>query len=217
MKVEVPGAELGNGKSKPHLFSGDCLTSYPPPKLDPGEMFTRRYLLSGDFRIVQPCRYDVVLEKGIRYGTQSPGMSPPFPMPNEETAKLRVTLIVLPADPARLLAIERELAQQVTAPVDTRQVHELEGIETRDSIAEGLAAYPTAGMEPIFDDWMVSENSHGLAGLLKLNTPTARRFIAGAADPSPQVVLRWHQHVYTDETPERLCVYQYLAITSECL
>jgi hypothetical protein len=119
LKVEVSGAEPGDGKPKPCVYAGDCLTSYPPPELAPGETFTRRYVLSGDFRIVQPGRYDVVLEKSINYGPspRQHDLSAPLPIPDQETAKLHVTLVVLPPAPQKLLVIERDLAKRVTGPM----------------------------------------------------------------------------------------------------
>src|SRR5271170_2579385 len=116
--VKVPDAEPS--VAQPRLcsggYAGSCASGLPP-QLDPGETFTRRYVLSGDFRIVRPGRYNVVLEQPIRYGLG------PLPstartlveLSSEQTAKLTVTLVVLPAAPARLLALEQDLAQQATA------------------------------------------------------------------------------------------------------
>jgi HEAT repeats len=217
LKIEIPEAEQWDSAPLPCYggIAGSC-PSGGPPALEPGKTLTRRYVLTGNFRIAKPGGYTVRLEKLIRYEQGPPQLG--GQMTQEQTASAEMTLTALPADPVKLLSIEQDLAPQATARVttppfpvpangqpydvealrryeDERREIELEQLETRDSIVEGLAAYPAAGMEQTFEDWMVSGNTYGLAALLKLNTPDARRLIAKAADPSQELIARWRQHI----------------------
>jgi len=223
LKVQIPNAEAivkpatrcGAG------VAGSCPTGALPSLAD-GETMTRRYVLAGDFRIVRPGSYDVLMEKTIRYAPVSAGTSELNLAPsstNQQTAKQKDTLLVGPADPAKLLALEETIAQAamerpVEAPSLTnsidgklldraslreqshlRQQASSETTLFRYSTAEGLAAYPVAGMERIFRSWMGSGtfDTYGLWGLKRLNTPTARDQLAEMAASQEQLQNSWVQ------------------------
>jgi HEAT repeat protein len=218
LSVEIPEAESGSGELKRcgGLNGGSCLSA-APSLLDSRNSFTQRYVLAGDFRITHPGAYHALLEKKVSYAVAVPGDSFQF-MGNapEQTAKETVVLEVRPADPAKLLAIEQALVTEATAPyaepplpaaalqapsdsearrkaLDARQY---ETMAKQTAIAEGLANFPVAGMEPVFDDWLVSGKNFGLLGLRTLNTPESRHLVAQAADASEGLYRLWRQHVY---------------------
>jgi HEAT repeats len=209
IKVQVPAAEHGSGeRTSCKLYSGllgSCPFT-PPPLVAPGQTIVRRYVLSGDFRITHPGSYSVLLEKEINYSPAPPADVPWYtPEPGEkQTANSQVTLDVLPGDPEKLLVREKELARKASEPVpeaalpavpqgqpldeEAGRVREIQGnaymdaILMRDVIPEGLAAYPIAGMEPVFSKWAEKTNSYyGLAGLKRLNTAAAREALAAIA------------------------------------
>jgi hypothetical protein len=221
LKVQVPAAERGGGERVSCRlyggYAGSCPFT-PPPLVAPGQTITRRYVLSGDFRITHPGSYGVLLEKTISYAP-----APPIDVPRythepgeEQTASAQVTLDFLPADPEKLLLIEEELARKAVEPVpeaapptlppgkpldeEASRVREIRGnaymdaILMRDAIPEGLAAYPVAGMEPVFRKWAEKPNSYyGLAGLKRLNTQAAREALASIAASTEHSGDDWFQ------------------------
>jgi hypothetical protein len=199
---------------------------------------TWRYVLAGDFRITHPGDYHVLLQKEVRYAVAAPGESPPPTLrnPSEQVAKKDILLKVRPADPGVLLNIEHSIAAEVmkpwvpsslptaagTSPIDLKALQKaqddqraerIRADEANTVLAEGLAEYPAARMEPVFYDWMISDQGYGygLQALFRLNTPEARRLVAEAADPSRELYLRWRQHVHiADSLPVEKTVQQLL-------
>lgn len=184
----------------------------------PRQTIVRRYVLSGDFRITHPGSYSVLLEKEIGYAPAPPADVPSYTSEpgEEETANAQVTLDVQLADPEKLLAIEEELARKAAEavpeaappavpqgkPLDEEALRArairgnayMDAILMRDVIPEGLAAYPVAGMEPVFSKWAEKPNSYyGLAGLKRLNTPAAREALASIAASTERPGDSWFQ------------------------
>jgi hypothetical protein len=212
--VEVPQAERRVDKERRCGVreGGDCLIPVPT-NLAPGETFTKRYVFDGDFRITHVGRYTVRLTKPLRYGTLASTPAPTAPgFPDaspSETAIVQNTLTVLPANPEKLLQLERGLAAQAMATVAPRQfppgadIETLRRIDTeyrnrlttalvaRNAIVDGLAANPASGMEPIFASWLLSrkfadyEAYQAATALYNLNTPVARADLAQAVTASP--------------------------------
>jgi hypothetical protein len=194
--------------------------------LEAGDSLSRRYVLVGDFRIAHPGSYRVLLEKKVTYAIASSGEKPASLMRNAiaQSAKVELLLHVEPADPAKLLSLEEALAVEATKPLTPQPLptaarmaprnsdalrkaqealdeRQSEASDARNALAEGLAEYPTAGMEPGFNEWMIAGTvNYGLTALFNLNTPEARRMIADAADPSQELYLRWRQHVHLADT-----------------
>jgi len=227
LQVEIPEAEPGSGEHKRcGLIGGSCLSA-GPYLLDSGNSLTWRYVVDGDFRITHPGTYRVLLQKKINYAVAVPGESYQF-MGNapEQTAKETVLLEVRPADPAKLLTIEQALVAEVTAPyaepplpaaalpatpdsearrkaLEARQYETMVKLAARAAIAEGLANFPVAGMEPVFNDWLINDGGfgYGLLALQKLNTPESRRLVAQAADPPEDLFRQWRRHSYFADRP----------------
>jgi HEAT repeat protein len=67
---------------------------------------------------------------------------------------------------------------------DERRKRERAEFEDRDSITEGLVAYPAAGMEPIFRAWLERGylDGHAITVLYHLNTAAARQVLAQLAE-----------------------------------
>lgn len=220
LKVRVPAAEPGSGEHVSCRIYGGSLGScmYNLPRLvAPGQTITRRYVLSGDFRITHPGSYSVLLEKTVNYAPALPeGASENTPEPQEEqTASVQVTLDVQPANPEKLLAIEEELARKAAEPVpeatppalpqekpldkeayrarEIRDNTQWDAILMRAVIFKGLAAYPAVGMEPVFRKWVEKGGFgfDGLAGLKRLNTPAAREALAAIAASAERQGQSW--------------------------
>ncbi len=206
--IEVPGAAQG---SLEHKFcgqmGGDCAVPFPSV-VQPGETITRRYVLTGDFRITRAGAYRVLLQKEVRYARVA-SATPPMELPKPKKAQIvssQSALNVLPPDPVKLLAIEHKFAQQATTiesiskppanpngqrididrlrrELEIQRKTEYEWYLARLSIAEGLAAYPAAGMEPVFRGWLerAEVSYYALDALHHLNTPAAREVLAKVA------------------------------------
>jgi hypothetical protein len=223
--VEIPEAEPGSGEHKRcGLIGGSCLSS-APSLLDHGNTLTWRYVLAGDFRITHSGAYHVTLHKRVDYAREFPRTDPSEFSRNasEQTAKETALLEVRPADPAKLLAIEQALAAEVTAPYaepplpaaalpampnsEARRAAldawQFETMVKRTAVAEGLANFPAAGMEPVFNHWLINDggSGNGLLALQKLNTPESRRLVAQVADPSEDLYSLWRQHVHFADRP----------------
>jgi hypothetical protein len=221
LHVEIPAAEPGDEQAAlcNQGRGGDCYST--SADIAPGETYTLQYVLDGDFRITHAGTYSVMLEKPTRYAPVPPSAPPSqsTPLNDRQTARAQITLEVLPANADKLLGIERSLVQEATAPivdppfpqppknqpydVDAlrrftyeQRKSDVQQVEERGSIAEGLAEFPAAGMESVFDQWMITGFGYGLQALMKLNTPEARKLVAEAADPSDDLYLRWSQHVH---------------------
>jgi hypothetical protein len=213
LNVQIPAAQSGNGERDRRWNEhpgGDCFETQADMK--PGETLTKRYVLSGDFRITHPGRYSVLLEKAIHYA-QAPN-TPPAGIAEKytrldqlQTVKSQISLDVLPANPEKLLAIEQTLADKVSNPIpitevasikngqpisldefrradDDRRKRERAESEDRNSITEALVTYPAAGMEPIFLAWLDRGDleGHAITALYHLNTKEARRVLAQLAE-----------------------------------
>lgn len=227
LKAEIPNAGPGiaqNERTCYQGFAGSCVSS-GPSLLEAGDSLNRRYVLEGDFRITHPGNYRVLLEKTVSYAIAPPDEKPPSLMRNpvDQSAKDQLLLRVEPADAVKLLNLEQTLAAEATKPMpqvlptavrmapsnpdalrkaqEALNEKQLEALEARQSLAEGLAEYPAVGMEPVFNEWMISGTvNYGLKALSNLNTPEARRMVAQAADPSQDLYLRWRQHFHVADT-----------------
>ncbi len=226
LQVEIPEAEPGSGERKRcgrSIDGGSCLSS-GPYLLDSGKTLTTRYVLAGDFRITHPGIYHVLLQKRVDYAREFQRTEPSEFSRNasDQSAKETALLEVRPADPAKLLAIEQALVKEVTSnsaepppPVAALQASpdrearqkalnawQYETLGKKAALAEGLANFPVAGMEPIFEGWLINDGGfgYGLLALQKLNTPESRRLIAQAADPPEDLYLLWRKHVYFADT-----------------
>ena len=225
LNIQVPDAETGSGERDRRCNEqpgGDCFETWAD--LKPGETLSDRYVLSGDFRITHPRRYSVLLQKAIHY---APAPDAPaagtaekiFHLNQLQSARSETTLNVLPANPDKLLAIERTLAAQAEKPVvvppvvairdgqpisteeyrradDDRRKRDRENSEAHHAIGEGLAAYPAAGMEPIFRTWLERGDldSDAMLGLYHLNTKDAREVLAQLAASSGKPYDSVHQN-----------------------
>jgi HEAT repeats len=208
LEVEIPAAQPGSGEALAcEGTGGDCYGTWADIK--PGEALTERYVLSGDFRITHPGSYKVLLKKVIRYEplpSANPA-KPVGPLKQEQIADAQVTLNVIPADPNKLLGIEQALAQEASGPInlppfptstngqpvameairraeDDRRTIQARTVQVHNSIAEGLAAYPAAGMEPVFRVWLERGTFDAANALRRLNTPAAREVLAQDAESS---------------------------------
>lgn len=230
LQVEIPTAAPGVPQNERRCyqgFGGSCLSS-GPSLLEPGDSLNRRYVLAGDFRIMHAGNYRVLLEKKVTYAIALPNENPSSLMRNavSQSVNDEFLLQVEPADPKMLLSLEQALAVEAAKPLvqkslpatvrmppsdpdafrkaqEARNEKQFEALEARDALAEGLADYPAAGMEPVFDEWMISGTvNYGLEALSDLNTSEARRMVAQAADASQDLYLRWRQHVHVAD-PEQ--------------
>jgi hypothetical protein len=204
ISIEIPGATQGNGEPN-HCggISVDCmfggLAALPSEATG-----RRRYMLAGDFRITKPGHYDVVVTKGVHWGRWTRyknTLENEFDEKAEEQTETQtLSLDVLEPDPLKLLALERALVAQAAEPYrkppttappnDDPQVHAKAMDEWfaadftytlwQDAVRDGLAAHPAAGMEPIFEAWVVPSGEwiRGLEALYHLNTPEARAALA---------------------------------------
>lgn len=200
---------------------GNCLMQ-EPQELAAGASLSKRYVFDGDFRITHDGRYIVRLTKKVRYGPQGASPAPIAPMlPDEspsQTTVVDTTLDVLPANPPKLLEIERNLAARATATLPPEEFPPQADIETvrrvvnkyhaaaqsanevQTSIMDGIAAYPAAGMEPFFAARL--ETTHGsyrsyqaAMALYNLNTPQAREDLAKSTD-GPATSSTWFEVQY---------------------
>ncbi len=220
LNIQIPAADPGIAERDRRCNEqpgGSCMGTWAD--LAPDETFTRRYVLSGDFRITHPDKYRVLLEKPIPY-TRTPDAPAEGPAEKfTQTARSELTLNVLPANPEKLLAIERTLAEQAEKPVvippvvairdgrpisteeyrradDDRRKRDRETSEAHHAISEGLAAYPAAGMEPIFRAWLDRGDleSSAMLGLYHLNTKDAREVLAQLASSTGKPDDSVHQN-----------------------
>jgi len=242
LNVAIPEAEPGTGE---HRLcggeGGDCWAA-GPAIVDSGKTLGTRYVLAGDFRITHSGEYHVLLKKQVTYATALAGDERTMLPRNAsvETVEQSTVLEVRPANPERLLGIEQSLAMKVSEPYRNVPVppivnlspsdmeafrnaeHALHALDYANNLAkasgaEGLSDYPTAGMEPVFDDWLVSDRSfesYGLWGLYRLNTAQSRRLLAQAADGSKNVYRHWRQHLVGSEaiTQRQFGIWRGMAI-----
>ena len=177
----ISDAQQTNGEHTSCDGSVECLGKTPTP-LRPGESLSYRFVLSGKFRITHPGRYGTVLKDAVRYwdgDVREPSRG------REQPVRLNVTLTVLPTGPQQLLTVERSLAA-IVAPSGAKPRTNAQWAKTEETkfqIAEGLAAYPAVGMEPVFGDWLHDESLYDIAleALYHLNTPLARLMLSGVA------------------------------------
>jgi hypothetical protein len=219
LKVWLPDAESAVNPAARCSggFVGSCLSGALPALADGGTM-TRSYVLEGDFHIVRPGSYEVLLEKTIRYAPVSSNRSDlplTASLEKQQTARSTVVLQVDAADSAKLLALEQAYARTAMEkpaepefpasspdgkPMDITAVRlasdrlysdQMEASLLHYAIVEGLSVYPVAGMEPVFRNWVESDqyNAYGLMALKRLNTPAAREALADIA--SSQTSFRW--------------------------
>jgi hypothetical protein len=215
ISIEVPAATPGNGQPKPCGIAGSCARGFDPP-LDPGESQTRRYVLTGDFRITHPGRYQVIVHKPFSYAPAPEKETIGLPKDHStQTFDFKGSLDLLPPDTARLLAIEQALSAEALTPSPNPPLQVPAGLDhdaymqavrawsdanrkrnqglSRDhyEIFQGLAAYPAAGMEPVFVDWQTPPHSvgYGIEALKNLNTPAARKALAQLAQPVPDRII----------------------------
>lgn len=206
LTIQVPAAEHGGID---HAFcggvpGGSCGVEIPP-LLPAGATLKRRYVLSGNFRITHSGSYPVILEKNFPYGPSTSGYTagPPQDIPRLKKARLeRVTrtLNVLPANSEKLLRVEQQLAEEITLPLASPPLPSNVNIEVirrasenirkaqqeawraKYAVASGVAAYPAAGMEPIFRSWLQQNNSRwadwAIIALSHLNTFSSREILA---------------------------------------
>ena len=208
--IDVPDAQPRIDKGRRCGVGGgaESCISRGPQVLAPGATLSKRYVFEGAFRITQPGRYIVRLTKLLRYGPPStPPALLPEPVP-EQTALIRTTLTVEPPNPEKLLAIEQSLAARAAATMPPEQLPPHPDIETlrravneyhavaqaateeRNSIMDGITAYPAAGMEPFFASRLDTARGdyrsyQAATALFNLNTPLARAYLASAITTVP--------------------------------
>ena len=204
LRIEIPTAPrlYAQPEQCAHRMQ-NCLTEVVD--VAPGQTITRRFVLRGDFRVTGPGNYGVVLHEALRYGVAGePNLD------RTQNAALNAMLAVLPANPQQLLTIEKSLAQQATDVSAAR-----DATMHRYALAQGLATYPAAGMEPIFTTWLDRQDfyEYGLSALYHLNTAQARAILAQrAAEPSaklPQTenqIARWLAVDYLSKMRDRAYV-----------
>jgi hypothetical protein len=229
LKVAIPAADPGPPQNEHRCYwgsAGSCAYGLAL-LLEPGDTLKRRDVLEGDFRITHPGHYQVLLEKPVSYSVEIPGEKPSGQMKNTVRKKERseAFLDVEPVNPTKLLSLEQGLAAQYARlpKVDTRTPGKNEpstdpaalqrdrellferNIEISDAnvaLAAGLAEYPAAGMEPVFDDWLMSggvPEYYGFHALSKLNTAEARALLAKAANASADLYASWDKNVHWDD------------------
>jgi len=202
LTVQIPVAEPAI--KEPRLCEGGIgisCSSGALPSLQPGEMLTRRYVLDGDFRIVHPGGYEVMIEKTMRYApvaANSSDLTLTDALARHQVATLNVELEVQVADPEKLLALEQAAAQTAMArPAVTPRSGflELEALLLRDVTAQGLSEYPAAGMEDVFRGWVEGHefNTYGVSALKQLNTPASREALAEIAESKEHPDDTWFQ------------------------
>ena len=219
LEVEVPRAERRADRQKRCGVGpdgGGCVTA-GPQNLVPGGTLGKRYVFDGDFRITHGGDYRVRLSKLVRYG---PAVTLLAPLSNaaSQTSVVETTLHVEPADPEKLLTLERRLAALIPATASPMQFPPHADIETvrrivsehrdlanaalegRIAVVDGLAAYPAAGMEPFFasrlDDNRVDYDAYqATTALYNLNTNVARAalvdVIVGSPNPNAPLAVRY--------------------------
>jgi len=212
LTVKVPEAKQGNGEPKNcGSMACDCSSS-GPTTLAPGASDSHRYVLSGNFRLTRPGVYTVHISKDFPYAAASGKFDVLLPKDRQtQTASQELTLTLTPEDPAKLLQLEQSLAAEAAKPYqrlamnitnngdhdaymaavrawsDADRPASRHFNEERYAIYQGLAAYPAAGMEPIFSDWQTPPHNvgYGISALARLNTPEARAALAHLAEPVP--------------------------------
>jgi hypothetical protein len=212
LEIEVPDAIAGNGEHTQcgNVIPGGSCEDGGVFKLDPAQVFAKRYVLTGDFRIVHPGIYKVILEKILRYTTIQPEWRNEVPGEIEarlgETARVVAMLRVLPANPDKVLSIEQSMAREaatwetppplpasanidvIRAAAELQREVEWARITRNESIASGLEQYPVAGMEPTFRDWLYQQGlleGAALSALHQVNTIKARKVLADYVKLSP--------------------------------
>lgn len=226
LTMAIPGAEPGRRQMEHRCYwgsAGSC--SWPGPSLlAPGDSLQKRHVLAGDFRITHPGHYTIQLKSDIGYATAPNGEKRPELMRDalSQTTTGEISLDVRDADPVQLLRLEQGMAAEyakeipqklepVTSPAslkndsatqrsrDLQDAHRLEAFDAKSMLAAGLAEYPVAGMEPVFDDWLTDSNVagyYGLRALYLLNTAEARAMLARVAEGSSDLYERWGKNVH---------------------
>jgi hypothetical protein len=187
--VEIPDATPDPGKPSPcGMVSIECLGSFPSP-LGPGQEETHHYLLAGNFRIVHPGTYSVVVTKTVPYFPSSKESRSTKPTDPIQTATLKTTLAVTAADPGKLLEIEQALGAKAEA------MNSFHDFDLQRSIYDGLAQYPVAGMETTFANWAATDlfiAREGVNALSRLNTRDAHSALARLAEwKAPMPHPKW--------------------------
>jgi hypothetical protein len=194
--VEVPQAEPRIDKQRRCGVvsgGGSCL-ALGPQSVPPGGTLTKRYLFTGDFRIIRAGRYAVRLTKILQYGPASSSPSSVQPMLPDGSPRQRAvvdtTVDVLPANPEKLLDIEHGLIAQATATW-APGIYDLNAraakSEAQRSMMDGIVTYPAVGLEPIFNSWFAGPgaNYNAAMGLFQLNTREAREDLASFINIPP--------------------------------
>lgn len=197
LHIDIPAAQSRRSVSPACAHPAeDCQTELID--IAPGETVRRRYALQGNFMITAAGDYGVGIHDTIRYGTVAGSPK----LDHSQAVKMTARLIVSPADPKKLLSIETSLARRavVIAPRPSPPPHadietlrrfytvqragESDDVRERYALADGLARYPAAGMEPAFTAWLDRQNFYefGLLALYHLNTTQARAILAQRAE-----------------------------------
>jgi len=219
LTVTVPEAMQGDVRPKPcgGIAAMACGCAVAGPSiLAPGATETRRYVLSGDFRLTHPGHYTVKVRKEFQYAPASEKPLTFLPQDRKsQTATQELQLELTPTDPSKLLAIEQALANEaniryqrlpmnvvangdheaymaaVRAWSDAASKQSMLFMQHQYAIYQGLAAFPAPGMEPTFVDWETPPRSvgYGISALRQLNTPEARKALAHLAEPVPERIV----------------------------
>ncbi|HLI96221.1 MAG TPA: HEAT repeat domain-containing protein [Candidatus Baltobacteraceae bacterium] len=215
MHIDIPEAQRrGSNYAACAHAAEDCQTELLD--IAPGQTVTRRYTLKGNFVLSAAGNYAVAVHDAIRYGNES--TTDPPPLDRSQSAAMNATLTVAPPDAQKLLDVEKSLAVRAVfvaprpslpphADIETlrrfdaiQRVADAEAMNERYALADGLATYPAAGMEPTFTAWLDRQDSYefGLLALRHLNTPQARAILgrraAGLSNdlpPTEYQVERW--------------------------
>jgi HEAT repeats len=200
ISIEVAGAEPGTGERQvcSYGFVGSCMSS-PPPRLAPGEVLTKRYLLQESLQrsalhLESAGDYAVRILKEVQYGSPAEAegtFQDPTPYTVVRSDELELT--ILPPDAKSLADLEQNLAKTL-GPGTTRDWKELE--EVRET-AKGLAMSPSPEMEPIFRAWLQTKDSAfrslAVAGLQRIGSKEAKDDLAKCAsaegDPLQQAAI----------------------------
>ena len=241
LRIHVPDAAPGpvDRSGCGGMLAGNCMHGIPPV-IAPGETLSKQYVLAGDFRITRPGAYQISLEKPLRYGSDPHGDQDKMFPKEELTFDRQLTLEVLPPNPRRLLDVERELAARAATSPVPRPVPsgDIDAIRRADdawtkanyndyfakrSIAEGLAAYPLAGMEQTFLsalDKPTVVSDFALLALFNLNTADARKIlglVANGSIPTQQQSAPWEAVRYLGDMGDRsyLTLIERLAVQGD--
>lgn len=203
--VRIPEAVQVESEPKNCGNSGmDCAWTGSEP-MQPVETVHRRFALAGDFQLTRPGEYTVLVQRTFWLGPALEQAMGKIKKKQIETARLSLTLT--PPDPTKLLAEEQSYAAEVLKPYvhspmnvpsglsheaymravrawsDADRRTEAELSRERYALFAGLAQFPVAGMESVFESWETPPRivGYGTPALRRLNTPEAREALARLA------------------------------------